>query len=522
MFTRDTRGTIAVSAAIGGLVMVAAIGVAFDASKMVSEHHTLQAVADAAALAATLPEDISDRERVNLVTRAVEDYQRQTGERLRLQPPVVDVQNRGERVTVALSSDVELIFGGAVGLSEKSVTARATAEEAEEGGESAGMLATAISFVVDASRDDAKRNQTLANLRRALNAELSVAPDDGSVRTGLYPFNWGAVEGNTSVLQAGSDNTLGALNVLLDQEGSVPGEALELAVADTAADPASSRYVVITLDSEIDMDRADTPGQMLTGTDMFDGTPPPQCLTSSPDIIRAQDELAQYLLKTQNDHGVTFTGWTEPYPFDDDHVKFDSNDSPAESYRKRELLLRLADEVLTREARLGATDMAVDVLRGTPAVELEDTLGLPEDLEENLEDVYMETANLAVEHDRFVEVCRPVQVERVFEQCETAKDSNVKVVGLNMSGENGPAARPTRQCVLGGSAPVELADMDPTARAIYLALGEERVEVAPDGSIYVAVSSIDDSRAVIREILNSVRTAPSASNVTERSVRLVR
>ena len=523
MFVQDTRGTIAITSAVTGLVLFAAIGVGVDTARMVSKKHSLQGMADAAALAATVPEDIADSERETLVGRAVEDYKRQTGETLRILPPEVSIENQGGRVTVALQGEVELLFGGVLGFNEKPVRAEATAEETEQGPDTLGTLATAVSFVVDASSDGRTgESVTLRALRSVLNTELASVRADGTVQTGLFPFNWGSVDGQTSTLQLGSANTLGALNALTSREGSVPAEALEAAIADQQASGAARRYVVLTLDSEIDVNRSDDPGAMIPETEIFGAAPPAQCLTTPPDMIRAQDELAQYLLKSQNDHGMILEGWTEPFPFDDDYVKYDSGDTLAEGYRKRELLLRMSSGILTGVGGLDEDDVEIEEDEFEIPLPAAAVGVLDFDARENVNRVNRENANLSREQKAFEEVCMPVQVKRVYDSCDSAKASGMKVVGVNMSGDHGPASRVTRECVLGDADPVTQDQMDPTAQAIVAALGAERAQVAPDGSIYVVVSSIEEGRLVVRELINTARQQPNASTMSERSVRLVR
>lgn len=523
MFCRNESGSIAIPAAVAGVLIVVAAGGALDVSRMVSAKSSLQAMADAAALAAAAPEDIRDAERETIAVETVKDYLRQTGSSARVADPDVSVIDSGRQVVVGLSETVDLHFGGLIGHSDYAIGASATAEEyVHTGGENATI---SISFVVDLSdsmRDKAGRETKLDMVRSSITQALGGMGTQAEA--GLYPFNWGTVDAKVVPLQPGSGGVIAALGNLPTGEGSVPSDAMEEAARDQRNADTAQRYIVYLTDGSVDVEKSDTKGVDLADGDVMPNNAGKRCDMAEADLIEAQDELAQDVLKAVEDNNLILQSWPGPGVFDDDAVKYDSNDSPGDTYMKQELLLAMSAEILTRDGGVRTEDLVEDQLN--PG-DMQRNFGIVPDgdeLREDLGKVIAQRNGLTNARRKYEKKCRPVQKERVVDACMSARSDAVDIIAVDMSGETNAAADITQLCAFGdrnaNNKPNAEPESFPYADLVELGgtgPGDPLRYRDANGSIYVKVSDGADLRSVLMSILPSnMQTAQG-----ERRVALV-
>ena len=535
----DTRGSLAITAAVGGVVMVGVVGAAFDASRLVGSHHTLQALADTAAVAAMTPEGLSSKERDRIARSVVRETASQNNYDIDVDRTAVKVgegPTGDQRVTVSLTSDVDLVFGGAVGLNSYSIGASATATETFESGDALGAL-TAISYVVDLSSSMDGDLESLPKLQmvKAAIQQATTGPHAPEA-AGLYPFNWGTVDDKVVPLQPGSAAVANAITTAQTNSGSVPSDAFERVVQDIAARNGEDEknIVVYITDGGIQTEKADTRGQYVSDADYFPAGVPGGCRNIADRAETAQNELAQYMLKVVNDYGIALDTWDDPQAFDDDLVKFDSNDSIAETIAKQRFLVEASTEVLVRNG--GVAPEALErnwtmpglntgvVNAANPMIPGGEINGLIEQLNY----VAGERRNLRKELEKWDRKCVPEQKRRVMDACTVIRENaSSSVVAVDLSVETGAAADVTRQCAFGeiptkrgrgGETNVDFPFPGLTAVG-GTGSGDPLRYTDENGSVYVQIENLRDLGGLLESLteeLNSTAKAP------ERTVQLSR
>lgn len=133
-FNRDRSGAVAVLLALTAPVLVAFVGLALDYGFATSQRSTMQAAADAAALAGAKELSLSDakRENVEAVVKAVvATYVQENGTSLQADPSVdTQISNEPLRVTVKLRTTYTPLIGGHLGMSDTDISVQAVARVA--------------------------------------------------------------------------------------------------------------------------------------------------------------------------------------------------------------------------------------------------------------------------------------------------------------------------------------------------------------------------------------------------------
>jgi hypothetical protein len=122
--------------------------------------------------------------------------------------------------------------------------------------------------------------------------------------------------------------------------------------------------------------------------------------------------------------------------------------------------------------------------------------------------------------EEFMALCEPVQPLRVAEACETARDSGISIIAINLSGQDQVASNTTDMCVNGivteGSdtkknGSTQTADTDGSVRTLASGI---QIRVSADGNSYAGdANSLDELRDMLGSML------PDGKK--ERHVRLV-
>lgn len=232
---------------------------------MISTKQRLQSITDAAALTAVSPEGISAAARKALAEKSIESHVDKV-DGLDVAATTIQVNEADGQVYVALTADVPLLFGGVLGGDMRRVSTSSLAEAST----SASMNSMSISLVMDLSGSMGDRfdngskiasvNAAVSDIMSSINAQFgSDVAAATQVSTGVYPFNWGMVDGETVALEPGTNRMLASMTNLSLAKGSVPTTAMERAVADQLHEMKTKtnrdRYIVYVTDGKIDEDR---------------------------------------------------------------------------------------------------------------------------------------------------------------------------------------------------------------------------------------------------------------------------
>lgn len=470
-YRQDNKGNLSISTAIVGVMLVSAIGASIDGARMVTTKHKLKSISDAAALMAMMPEKVSASERVRLAKSSVKTHSAVAGSGLKLNEPQIQVRDADGQVQVSLSAETSSLFGAFVGKDSLRVSASSTAEEGFGG----GLSSMSLSVVLDLSSSMGDRfdrgskiasvNAAVSDMFNMINAEFGgEAAAATRVSTGLYPFNWGAVDGETVSLRPGTGDVLNSLSYLSLGDGSVPGDALEEALEDQIKDAKlhanRDRFLIYMSDGKVDEDRDDVPSRYLREPEMFAVKDSKQCL-----------KLAENLLK----------------------MDMEINPSTASVPGNGSLLSPVLGIVGGLLGAGGSTE------KTNP--------GLAE--------------KRIVLRRNYMRKCEPTQAIRVSEICEKARAEDVRVIGINLSGEHGVATNAVEMCTHGlvedkkkGGKNAAAADHPApptTQRGLPSGL---KVNVSADGKSF---SGTPTNLAELREMLNSV--LPDGDS--QRTVRLI-
>jgi hypothetical protein len=125
----------------------------------------------------------------------------------------------------------------------------------------------------------------------------------------------------------------------------------------------------------------------------------------------------------------------------------------------------------------------------------------------------------------YLAACRPIQPVRIAEACEMAREAGVSIIGVNLSGEDGPATDIMDVCVNGlierdmkptnkRPAQVSMVAVDDAPQQTRTTASGMSLNVSADGKSFTGdVSNMED----LREMLASVLPSGDRS----RKVRLV-
>jgi len=544
-FFRDTNGNLSIITGVVGLMLMTAVGASLDGGRMFSTKQNLQSITDAAALMAATPEGISVAERKRLAQTSIASHVERTGE-LDISATTIEVNDADGQVYVELSAKVPLIFGGVLGDNLRHVSASSLAEESM----SSSMNPLSVSLVLDLSDSMGDRfdngsklasvNAAVSDVFSAINANFGgdVAAAT-NISTGVYPFNWGMVDGETVALEPGTNTVLDSLSYLSLSNGSVPTTAMERAVQDQIDEMATrgtrDRYIVYVTDGKVDEDRADVAGQYLSQREMFEVDDDQACLTIVQEL-NAHDELVAPNLVEAPGAGSPFNNVVP-----DVALPNTGKGSMKGTLLKdvRDLLVRVNNAggngiglALGLNAGGGGGGLGVGLnvggdeeKRGRRSAEGKKRsndrhAGHNHDQQEDVD-----TAERVDMGDDFISLCQPVQPLRVAEACEMARDNGINIIAVNLSGEDGVASNATDMCVNG----VQRVDDDPKKSKKKVTMppdtreGAGRTRTLPSG-IQIRVSADGNSYAGDANNLDELRDMLSSmlpDGKKERHVRLV-
>jgi len=511
-FIRDTRGNLSITAGVVGMMLLAAVGASLDGGRMFTTKQKLQSISDAAALMAMTPDGVSAQHRRTLAATSIESHVKNV-KGITIKSSAITVNDADGQVHVALSAEVPMLFGAVMGSDMRSVSVSSLAEESR----SKTLNPLSISLVLDLSPSMANKldnssklasvNAAVSDMFNAINNEFGGEVAAATrVSTGVYPFNWGMVDGETVALEPGTSNVVNSLNYLALSSGSVPTTAMERAVEDQLAEMKTTlnrdRYIVYVTDGKVDEDKADRRGRFMPTYSMFAGADTRKCRSLAKRIVKLDEKL-------------------EPENFE----------APGLLSPILPSLLDLDPNVLSD---LGITGHSINTGNDDDDDDDDNT---PKD-EKNLKSAKhaghahasQRVRNLAKRNElreEYIAVCQPEQTLRVAEACEEAREKNISIIAINLSGEDGIASNTTNDCINGVDvltskefkAKKKLEEK--LARQGVVQEGEFKtlpsgikVRISADGhSIAGDATSLDE----IRDMLSSV--LPDGK--TERRVRLV-
>ncbi|MEM7727874.1 MAG: TadE/TadG family type IV pilus assembly protein [Pseudomonadota bacterium] len=501
-YWRDRRGNLSITTAIVGVMLLTAVGASLDGGRMITTKAKLQSITDAAALSAATPEKASPNQRRQLALRSIETHaRRHTG--MALGTPRIDVRGSSD-VEVALSAETSMLFGAFLGKQSRQVSVSSLAQEALGGSAS---NAISISVVMDLSESMSTRfdkgsrvasvkaaiSDTFRTIENSLGGEALAAT---RFSTGLYPFNWGMVDGEVVALEPGTDTVVDAMAFMSMREGSVSSESFEQAVADQMAaektEGSRERYVVYLTDGDVDDEKGDEPGRMLSDADMFMDGHTAQCRKDKEKLDKATDDVRKHLSKLAGESGKKCANPKH------NHMTGNFPDlAGIVDLLQPEDLLMEARTIVNDNRGLGGDDVNVKPL--------ENAIKRHEKAERSV-----------------VMSCKPVQTMRVVDACEKARDNDISVIAVDLSGEEGRARKITDLCMgivedeVSASERERKQDDKGRKNDGKTLPGNLEVTFSADGeSMSASVSSLDELRAILSTM------QPETGKGT-RQVRLVR
>lgn len=441
-FLSDTRGNMSIIAGVVGVLLMTAIGATLDGTQMMSTKQRLQSITDAAALMAVTPEGITAEKRKALAESSIYSHAEKAGG-LNIHSTTIEVNEADGQVYVALSANVPLLFGGVLGSDNRRVSASSLAEEST----SASMNSMSISLVMDLSGSMGDRfdngsklasvNSAVSDVMNSINAEFGgdVAAAT-QISTGVYPFNWGMVDGEMVALEPGTNRLLTSMTNLSLGSGSVPTTAMERAVADQLEEMKTrtnrDRFIVYVTDGKIDEDRSDIAGRYLREKELFASKDPSGCVTIAKKLATL-DALYEPDL-------VEVKGMASPLS----GVLPDPKLPNFGDGRKKNKLIKDIEKLT--EKKLGQIGLV-----GETAVEvavIEKKLKSDKHAGHDHSDKDVKDMAKRVEfREDFLELCEPVQTLRVAEACGAARDNGISIIAINLSGQDKIASNTTDMCI---------------------------------------------------------------------------
>lgn len=521
---RDTRGNLSITTGVVGLLLMTAVGATLDGGQMFSTKQRLQSITDAAALSATMPDGISEARRKQLAINSIESHIAKVGG-LNLSSTTINVYKAEGQVYVSLTADVPLLFGGVLGKDSRRVSASSLAE----GSSSASMSALSISLVLDLSGSMGDRfdngsklasvNAAMSDMLNSINAEFGgeVAAAT-SISTGVYPFNWGMVDGETVALEPGTNTVLDSLTNLSLSNGSVPTTAMERAVADQLKEMKTrknrDRFIVYVTDGKVEDDKSDIVGRYLRKPDIFTVKNDRACLKIAQELADL-DKIMEPDLTDAKGLGSALSGVVRAVPLQ----------TTGRGGRKNRIS-QMATSIKASRSNAGGNGngLALGLNKNDPKMTRDLQNGKHAGHKHRNADV-MDKAKRVELRSEFLSLCQPTQSVRVAEACQEARDSGISIIAINLSGEDGVATNATDTCINGlvlakdeampkknGKKKAPKADRDRReARTLPSGI---KVRVSADGKSYAGdATSLEELRDMLGSMLPSGKQS--------RSVRLV-
>ncbi|MGB3455721.1 MAG: pilus assembly protein TadG-related protein [Litorimonas sp.] len=508
MFLPSTRrfrsaqaGNLTITTSIVGLMLATAVGASLDGARMMSSKSDIKAITDAAALAAAMPEKLSAQARKAAARSMIETHAAKV-DGIKITDETIVVRNGGKEVEVSLAAEIPLLFGGLLGRDVSRVSAASLAIEDM----SASMSDVSISVVLDLSESMNDRFDTgsrLASVKAALSDTFDLisnryggeAAAETRFSTGLYPFNWGMVDDDMVGLEAGSAEVLREIAFLGVDEGSVPGEAMEIALEGqleaAKTEGKRDRYIVWMTDGDVDNEKADEKGRFLPEHKILEADGTPQCQAALADVANQEYVLAEaYLKSTQTRRGQNDVG-KRP------RQQGGGNGTDAQT------LANTPDQLLA---------VVGDLLRGTRG-----TPGHRKQVQAALDalNLFKQTA---------IEFCEPMQTQRVIDVCEEAADNDISMIAIDLSGEDQSARAVTEMCVGIMSVGEETGEELTTGETKEPSANSMTTETLP-GGLTITVSedgeSIQATVSTLAELRQVLATMTPETGPVRRTVRLV-
>lgn len=505
-FFQDTRGNMSIIAGVVGVMLLTAVGASLDGGQMISTKQRLQSITDAAALMAASPEGVSAEKRKALAESSIRSHVARVGG-IDVSETTITVNEAEGQVYVALVANVPLMFGGVLGSEMGRVSASSLAEESS----AATASAASISLVLDLSDSMGDRFDTgskIASVHSAVSDVFNMmqanfgseAAAATQISTGVYPFNWGMVDGETVALQPGTNNVMTSLSYLTLGAGSVPTSAMEQAVEDQLKDAeenkARDRFIVYITDGKVEEDKKDEAGRYLKEKEMFGAKSSGKCIKMAKELAKLDVTLDPELAEAPGTGSSLAFGFGLPV-----NVEAALGFVPGETLPNGQPVPgKSMDKKLKGDRHAGHNHGNPKVVAMAERIEL---------------------------RNEFIEVCQPKQTIRVALACEKARTEGISVIAINLSGEDGIASNTADMCVNGfvmkeerggkkrgrdNKDPKTAAD-DPQGSTRVLPSGI-KVRVSADGKSY---SGDATTLAELRDMLGSMLPAGKK----ERHVRLV-
>lgn len=448
-FWRDTRGNLSITAGIAGVLLLTAVGASLDGGQMFSTKQRLQSITDAAALMAASPDGVSVEKRRILAESSIRSHVDKVGG-LDISSTTININESEGQVYVALAAEVPMMFGGLLGSDMRRVSASSLAEDST----SSSRNKMSISLVLDLSGSMGDRfdnGSKLASVNTAVADMLnSISSEFGGdvaaatqISTGVYPFNWGMVDGETVALEPGTSRVLGSMTNLSLSEGSVPTTAMERAVADQLEEMKTrtnrDRFIVYVTDGKVDDDKSDIVGRYLRKPELFNVKNDRGCQKMA-QALADLDELMNPHLSDAKGLGSTLS-----------QIIPDTALSKVGKGGRKNRVLELTGAMTTKKSNAGGNGRGNAFGR-----DKKDGPKMTDDLQSGKHaghghenDEVMDKARRVELRSEFLSLCQPVQSVRVAEACETARDSGVSIIAINLSGEDGVASNTTDNCING-------------------------------------------------------------------------
>jgi Flp pilus assembly protein TadG len=517
-FLSDSNGNLSITTGVVGLLLMTAVGATLDGTRMFSTKQSLQSVSDAAALMAATPEGISDAKRKAIARSSIANHMEMI-HKYEISSTDIEVRGRGEEVYVSLTAEMPMMFGGLLGKDKGIVRASSLTEETKS---QSSMSALSVSVVMDTSssmNERFDRGSKIANVKAALseflaNAEAQAGGPElakSQISSGVYGFNWGQDDAESVTLEPGINAVKDSLVNIALSEGSVPTTAFEAALEDQLEHRQKTgsrdQYIVYLTDDRVDDGKSDQKGQYLPEWMILETGRTFECKGSIEALEEAYVDL---------DDAIRLNSTNGPQS-NDTNSGNGANDVWCNLHGK---MHPMDHSTLPGSPLLaGTTSDVVGTVSGlTGSLLGGGTAGVPEEKIEAVRVAEMD----------YIETCRPRQTVRVVEACQKAREENISLINIDMSGTAEKSHSVMQMCLMDrlqtsrrplGRAfrPFRERSEAPTnaLKTTELDNGLE-VSVSEDGkSISAAVSDLDD----LRHLLN---TMLPENGPGKRTVRLVR